>query len=75
MFSGPEDSCIAQWIRQFSLGFKLDSDFIGTIPKLLSKQDEVKRLKENALGTYKNHFSRKVVVSGFLECINSQEEC
>lgn len=70
IYSGPEGSCVAQWIREFDLGFILNDHTVSDLEALLNLPEEqlaarMAQLRKNAWDTYHNHFSRKIVISHF----------
>lgn len=60
VYSGPKDSCIAEWIREFKLGYTLDKSIIGVLEQISSNSVELDVLKNNARIVYCERFSHFV---------------
>ena len=76
IYSGPEDSCVAQWIREYDLGFILNDNTVSDLEALLKMPEDqlaarMMQLRKNAWNTYHNHFSRKIVITRFKEILQS----
>ncbi len=76
IYSGPENSCVAKWIREYDLGFILNDNTVSDLEALLNLPEEqlatrMRQLRRNAWNTYHNHFSRKIVVSHFKEILQA----
>ena len=74
IYSGPQNNCVAQWIREYDLGYVLDDNTVSDLEKLLAmpqqRMDErMAQLRQNAWKTYHNHFSRKIVFSHFQDIL------
>ena len=70
IYSGPENSCVAKWIREYDLGFILNDNTVSDLETLLNLPEDqlaarMAQLRQNAWNTYHNHFSRKIVFSRF----------
>jgi colanic acid biosynthesis glycosyl transferase WcaI len=69
IYAGPDFSSIAGWVREFDVGLVLTEDNFKTIVQELLKisqnPDVLKAWQKNALLTYQNHFSKKIVMDGW----------
>ena len=69
LFSGPQSSCIAAWIRQYGLGEILAPETPRVMAALLDNPTRLAELRRRAWETYQAHFSRAVVTARFLELL------
>ena len=69
IYAGPEFSSIAGWVREFDVGLVLTEDNFKTVVKELLKisqnPDVLRTWQKNALQTYQNHFSKKIVMDAW----------
>lgn len=66
IYSGPENSSIACWIRQFDVGLVLTANNIGQIVQdlvgIAQNPNTMEKWRENAIHSYHDYFSKKVVM-------------
>lgn len=66
IYAGPEDSAIAQWIRQFQVGLVLNRENIAEVAERLiyfaNHKDKLSGWQRNALEAYQQYFSKKHVM-------------
>ncbi len=65
LFSGTSDSDIANWCREYEIGYELDDNFTNTLKKLLETPELLSQLQQKAFKIYNEHFSQTVVVRGW----------
>jgi colanic acid biosynthesis glycosyl transferase WcaI len=69
IYAGPDFSSIAGWVREFDVGLVLTEDNFKTIVQELLKisqnPDVLKAWQTNALQTYQNRFSKKIVMDAW----------
>ncbi|MBR0457735.1 MAG: glycosyltransferase family 4 protein [Victivallales bacterium] len=73
LFSGPEDCSLTQYCRDYDIGFQFDRNHIPEVAdrlaNLLQHPEKLTEMQQRALQTYQEHFSRKVIVSQWLELL------
>lgn len=74
IFSGSEDSAIAQWIRQYELGWVLTKDNVAEVASQLrmiaERPDELAVLRERCFRVYREVFSRARQMEKFVEVMS-----
>ena len=69
IYAGPDFSSIAGWVREFDVGLVLTEDSFKTVVQELLKisqnPDVLRSWQQNALQTYGNHFSKKIVMDAW----------
>ena len=65
LFSGTSDSDIANWCREYEIGYELDDNFTNTLKKLLETPELLSQLQQKAFNIYNEYFSKAVVVRGW----------
>jgi len=66
IFSGPEGSCLAEWIRQYQIGFLLDATLPDYLAQALQAPELLRKLQLRAFKTYQTTFSRTVQTNRLL---------
>ena len=67
LFAGNSHSEIADWIRQYGIGYRLTDDFSDEITRLLDAPEQMGALKSNAFKAYQQQFSKAAVLRKWLE--------
>ena len=74
IFSGSEDSAIAQWIRQYELGWVLTKDNVAEVAAQLrniaERPDELAALRERCFRVYREIFSQARQMEKFVEVMS-----
>jgi glycosyltransferase involved in cell wall biosynthesis len=67
IFSGSEDSAIAQWCKEYSVGLLLDKNAVQFLTQTADNPSSIESLKENAFNTYHKFFSKDIVCNNWNE--------
>ena len=73
LFSGTASSDIANWCREYGIGYELDDNFTDTLEKFLETPELLTGLQQKAFEIYKKHFSKAVVVHGWKKLLENGE--
>ena len=65
LFSGPEESEIARWCKEYGIGFTLNETTADDLKKFAENQCELAELQRTCYLVYTEHFSKKSVVDGW----------
>lgn len=65
LFSSSEDSDIARWTRDLSVGFLLDGKAPEKLQALISSPQELEALQHRAFHVYSDKFSQRAILSGW----------
>ncbi len=65
IFSGTSDSDIAQWCKEYDIGYEITNEIISTLNTLINSAEELKTLQKKAFLCYQNNFSQKIVLSNW----------
>lgn len=73
LFSGTADSDIANWCREYEIGYELDDNFTNTLKKLLETPELLSKLQQKAFKIYNEHFSKEVVVRDWKNLLDNEK--
>lgn len=65
LFSGTADSDIANWCREYGIGYELDDNVSERLRKFLETPELLAKLQQKAFKIYNEYFSKAVVVRGW----------
>ena len=69
IYAGPELSSIAGWVREFDVGLVLTEDNLKSVVqellRIAQQPGMLSSWQKNALQTYQNHFSKKIVMDAW----------
>jgi colanic acid biosynthesis glycosyl transferase WcaI len=75
IYAGPEFSSIAGWVREFDVGLVLTGENFKTVVQELLKisqnQDMLRSWQKNAIQTYQDHFSKRIVMDGWNSALHN----
>jgi putative colanic acid biosynthesis glycosyltransferase WcaI len=76
IFAGEADSAIAGWIREHGVGIELAPGRVDDVAaRLVALKDDpsaLRAMRANALATYRQHFSKRLVNDRWASLLNSQ---
>ena len=74
LFSGPENSDIAQWCKEYGIGFTLTENTAEDLKKFAENESGLTDLQQTCYQVYTEHFSKKSVVDGWKKLLNQSFE-
>ena len=73
LFSGTADSDIANWCREYGIGYELDENFPDRLKKFLDTPELLSKLQQKAFKIYNEHFSKVVVIRGWQNLLTNEK--
>lgn len=70
LFSGPEESEIAEWCKEYKIGFTLNKDSVEELKYFTENQEALSALQQQSFESYTKYFSKEVVLSGWKKLID-----
>ena len=70
LFSGPENSDIAQWCKEYGIGFTLTENTAEDLKKFAENESGLTDLQQTCYQVYTEHFSKKSVIDGWKKLLN-----
>lgn len=73
IFSGSDDSSLCKWTKKYNMGFHLTenniSEIADTLCEIELRPELIRVIQQNALTTYKKHFSKKIICDKWSELL------
>lgn len=65
LFSGPSNSDVALWLKEYRIGHHLNEETINELEKLSLNPQSLSKLKEHTFECYHHCFSKDIVIDGW----------